>query len=181
MKETIRLGMTLLIITVIAAGILAVSNNLTKDKIAQIEMENSLGAITEIFDTADKFEALDQGRLDEIITTNPSVIEILEVYNGDSVSGYSIKTVTSGFDGGIVMVTGFSSDGDVVGVRLLEHTETPSLGGKAGDSAYTDLYIDKSAAEEITVEAISGATITSDAVQTGVNDAREVFNSNFAN
>lgn len=181
MKETIKLGLILLVITVVSAGVLAVSNNLTKDKIAQIEMEGSLGAIAEIFDSADKFEVLEQGMLDEIIAANPFVEEILEVYTGDSVSGYAIKTITSGFDGNIVMVTGFSSDGEVVGMRLLEHTETPGLGAKAEEPDYTDKYIGKTASEEITVEALSGATITSKAVEAGANDAREIFNSNFAN
>lgn len=181
MKETIKLGLILLTITVISAGILAVSNNLTAGKIAEIEMEGSLGAIAEIFESADKFENLDQGKFDEIVAENAFVDEILEVYTGDDVTGYAIKTITSGFDGNIVMVTGFSSDGEVVGMRLLEHTETPGLGAKAEEPEYTDLYVGKSASEEITVDVISGATITSKAVENGANDAREVFNSNFAN
>ena len=181
MKETIKLGLILLIITVVSAGILAGSNELTKDKIAQIEMEGSLGAITEIFDSADKFEAIDEAKFEEIVAANEFVEEILEVYNGDEVTGYSIKTNTSGFDGKIVMVTGFSSDGEVVGMRLLEHTETPGLGAKAEEPEYTDQYIGKSASEEITIEIITGATITSKAVESGANDAREIFNTYFGN
>ena len=181
MKETIKLGLILLIITVVSGGILAGSNELTKDKIAQIEMEGSLGAITEIFSEADKFEAIDEAKFEEIVAANEFVEEILEVYNGDQVTGYSIKTITTGYDGNIVMVTGFSSNGEVLGMRLLEHTETPGLGAKAEEPAYTDQYIGKSASEEITVEAITGATITSKGVQSGANDAREIFNTYFGN
>ena len=42
MKETIKLGVILLIITVVSAGVLAISNNLTKDKIAELEMAGAL-------------------------------------------------------------------------------------------------------------------------------------------
>ena len=181
MKETIKLGVILLIISVVSAGILAGSNELTKDKIAQIELEGSLGAITEIFSGADKFEAIDELEFEEIVAANEFVEEILEVYNGDEVTGYSIKTMTTGYDGNILMVTGFSSDGEVLGMRLLEHSETPGLGAKAEEPEYTDQYIGKSASEEIKVEALSGATLTSRGVQSGVNDAREIFNTYFAN
>lgn len=181
MKETMKLGLILLIITVVSAGILAVSNDLTKDQIAKIELESSLGAIAEIFDTADQFEPVDEGLFEEIATTYPFVEEILEICDGSGMCGYSIKTVTSGYDGRIVMVTGFTTDGEIVGVRLLEHSETPGLGARAEEPEYTDQYIGKSADEEIVVDGLTGATITSDAVQSGVNDAREIFNSNFAN
>ena len=181
MKETIKLGMILLIITAVSAGILAVSNNLTKDKIAQIEMEGSLGAITELFESADKFESLDEEKLDEIIESNPFVVEIFEAYEGDTVSGYAIKTITGGFGGDIVMVTGFSTDGNVSGIRLLDNAETAGIGSRAGEAEFTDLFVDKAAGEEIVVEALSGATITSNAVIAGANDAREVFNTQLSN
>lgn len=181
MKETIKLGMILLIITVISAGILAVSNNLTKGKIAEIEMEGSLGALKEIFESADKFEALENGKLDEIIDSNPSVSEIFEVYTGENVDGYAIKTTAGGFNGDIVMVTGFTSDGNLVGMRVLKHGETPGLGAKAAEPEFSDLFKGKSGAEEVSVEALSGATITTNAVLAGVNAAREVFNTHLSN
>ena len=181
MKETIKLGVILLIITAVSAGVLAVSNNLTKDKIAQIEMEGSLGAITELFESADKFEELDQAELSAIIDSNPTVVEIFEAYEGDDVTGYAIKTIAGGFGGDVVMVTGFSKDGSITGIRLLEHSETAGIGSRAGEPEFTDLFIDKPADEEVVVEALSGATITSKAVILGVNNAREVFNTQLAN
>lgn len=171
-----KLGMILLIIAVISAGVLAVSNNLTKDKIAEISMEGSLSALKEIFESADKFQALDQAQLDAIIDSNPSVTEIFEVYTGDSIGGYAIKTTAGGFAGDIVMVTGFTNDGNLVGMRVLEHGETAGLGAKAAEPEFTDLFKGKIAAEEVIVEVLSGATITSKAVLVGVNNAREVFN-----
>lgn len=181
MKETIKLGLILFIITVVSAGILAASNELTKDKIAQIEMESSLGAITEIFNPGDTFEEIDESKLEEIIAEMPSILEVLEVYTGDSIIGYVIKTVGSGYGGDVVVATGFSIEGEVVGIRLLEHSETPGFGARAEEPEYTDQYIGKSTDEEITIEGLSGATKTDTTVRAEVNEAREIFNAHFAN
>ncbi|MDR7857052.1 RnfABCDGE type electron transport complex subunit G [Tissierella sp.] len=181
MKETIKLGLILLIITVVAAGVLAVSNNLTKDKIAELEMEGSIGALKEIFGDMDKFAPLAQGQQNEIIAANSNVIEVFEAYSGDNIAGYAIKSKSKGFGGDIVMITGFANDGTVVGMQILEHSETPSLGSKAAEPEFTDKFRGKSTAEEIAVEAISGATITSKGVLSGINEAREVFNAQLSN
>lgn len=181
MKETLKLGLILLIITVVSAGILAASNELTKDKIAQIEMESSLGAITEIFNPGDTFEEIDETKLEEIIAEMPSILEVLEVYTGDIISGYVFKTVGSGYGGDVVVATGIFINGEVAGIRLLEHNETPGFGANAEKPEYTDQYIGKSTDEEITIEGLSGATKTDTTVQAEVNEAREIFNTHFAN
>lgn len=181
MKETIRLGLILFAITVVSGGILAGSNELTKEKIAQIEMESSLGAITEIFNPGDTFEEIEESKLEEIIAEMPSVLEVLEVYTGDSISGYVIKTIGSGYGGDLVIATGISTEGEVVGIRLLEHSETPGFGANAEKPEYTDQFIGKSVDEEITIEGLSGATKTDTTVRAEVNEAREVFNAHFAN
>lgn len=181
MKETIKLGLILFTITVVSAGILAGSNELTKDKIAQIEMESSLGAITEIFNPGDIFINVDESKLEEITTEMPSILEVLEVYTKDNISGYVIKTVGSGYGGDVVVATGFSMEGEIVGIRLLDHNETPGFGARAEEPEYTDRFIGKSADEEIIIEGLSGATKTDTTIRTEVNEAREVFNAYFAN
>lgn len=182
MKETIKLGIILLIITAVSAGVLAISNNLTKDKIAEIEMEGSIGALKEVFGDDKEFTALEEAKLKEIIEVDASVLEIFEVYNGENLEGYAIKTVTGGYGGDVVTLTGFSKDDkNVVGMRVLEHSETPGLGAKAEEPEFTERFAGKSTEEEVEVEALSGATITSKAVMFGVNNAREVFKTQLSN
>ena len=177
MKETIKLGIILLIITAVSAGILSVSNNLTKDKIAEIEMEGSIGALKEIFGEEKRFTALEESQLKEIIEADASVLEIFEVYNGENLEGYAIKTVTVGYGGDIVTLTWVSKDEqNIVGMKILEHSETPGLGAKAEEPEFTERFAGKSISEEVEVEVLSGATITSKAVMFGVNNAKEVFN-----
>lgn len=182
MKETIKLGLILLIITAVSAGVLGVSNNLTKDKIAELEMAGSIGSLVDIFGESKEFKALDQGKLDEIIASNGSILEIFEVHDGDSIFGYAIKTKSRGFgDTDLVIMTGFSNDGTVVGMRVLEHSETPGLGAKAEEPEFYEQFSGKSTDGDISVDGLSGATVTTDGVLAGVNTAREVFNTQLSN
>lgn len=182
MKETIKLGLILLIITVVSAGVLAISNISTKDKITEIEIEASLASIRDIFDENKEFKALDEIKLNDIKATNESILEIFEVYNGEELYGYAIKTKSKGFgDTDLVIMTGFLIDGNIVGMRLLEHSETAGIGSKAEEPEFTEKFVGKTADEEITVEGISGATYTTKGVLSGVNAAREVLNTLISN
>ena len=181
MKETIKLGLILFIITAVSAGVLAVSNNLTKDKIAEIAMEGSIEALKEVFGEDKNFKALDEGRFNEIKEANEAVEEIFEVYSGDSLSGYAIKAISKGFGGDLVTLTGFSIDGNVLGMRLVEHSETKGIGSKAAEPDFTDRFEGQDASDEITVDTISGATVTSKGVMAGVNEARKIFNDELSN
>lgn len=182
MKETLKLGIVLLIITVVSAGILAVSNNFTKDKIAQLAIEDSLAALQDIFGDGYEFRIMDADRQEEIITEEPAIVEILEAYSDEVLSGYAIKTVTGGYAGDLIVLTGISIDqGEVLGMKLLEHGETPTLGGKATQPEFEEKFPGKSIEEEVTVEGISGATVTSKGVMKGVNIARELYNNVLSN
>ena len=182
MKETLKLGIILLIITVTSAGVLAVSNNLTKDKIAQLDIESSLAALVEIFGDGYEFKIMDGEKQEVIIDENPSIIEILEAYDGETLAGYAIKTVTSGYDGDLIILTGISIEEDkVLGMKLLEHNETPNLGAKAAEPEFEERFPGKSLGEEVKVEGISGATTTTKGVLKGVNIARELYNEVLSN
>lgn len=177
MKETLKLGIILLIITVVSAGVLAMSNNLTKDKIAQIEIENSLSALKDIFGDGYDFKDMDANEQEKITSGNAEIVEITEVYKDEILSGYAIKTVSGGYSGNLIVLTGISVENDeIVGMRLLEHTETPTLGGKAEKPDYYNRFPGEDISEEVKVEVVSGATVTSNGVIKGVNTARDLYN-----
>lgn len=179
MKETIKLGLILLVISVVSAGVLAVSNNLTKDQIAAQAMAGSIAALDEIFGEGKEFKYSE--KQDAIIESNPAVVEVFEAYEGESLVGYAIKSITKGFAGDVMILTGFSTDSQVLGMRVLEHGETKGLGSRAADPEYTSLYVGKDANSEVVVDSISGATVTSKAVLSGVNAAREIFKGQLSN
>lgn len=181
MKETIKLGLILLIITAVSAGVLAMSNNLTKDKIAELEMAGSVGALKEIFGDEATFKPLDEGKLKDIKAANEAVVEIFEAYNGENLEGYAIKVISKGFGGDMTVLTGFLNDGTIAGTRLLEHSETKGIGSKASEPEFTDRFIGLPTDGEVQVEIITGATYSSNGVIAGVNAAREVLNTQLSN
>ena len=119
---------------------------------------------------------------------------IREVYKGET--GYVIKTVTHGYAGNITMLIGVSNDGAVTGLQVREMQETFGLGGEAmtdweflaqflnttgnvtvGTPGQTDAFssasgtTENSGGEEVYVDAITGATVTSKAIARSVNSA----------
>ncbi|WP_432664223.1 RnfABCDGE type electron transport complex subunit G [Wukongibacter baidiensis] len=186
MKEIVKLGIILLIVCVVAAGALAITNEVTKDQIAfQRNLANE-EARKSILPSAENFKPLEEDKLNEIVSKNNKVAEVFAGYKGDSVVGYTFKTLPSGYGGTVEVMTGIGMEGKVTGVRVGNHQETPGLGANAALPSFYDQYENKSAETEIAVtktepteenqiQAISGATITSDAVTAGVNIAIDTF------
>ncbi len=191
MNETLKLGLILLLITVISAGVLAVSNNITAERIAEADKIANEQAQKEILAEANEFRALDENRLNEIQNANSNILEISEAYSNGNLIGYTIKSVSSGYGGDVVMITGFSLEGKITGMKVLNHSETPGLGANSTKSYFSDSFKNKSVANELyagkdpsgesEVQALTSATITTNAVLAGVNAAREVFVSKLVN
>jgi electron transport complex protein RnfG len=192
MREIGRLSLVLFIISGIAALLLGATNYVTKDVIAeQIRLENEQARM-EVLSDAEEFTQMDQAEVSAAAQAlgfdNVEVIE--EVYQGISAGetvGYTFKSVPRGYGGEITVLTGISIDGTVTGMRVVSHTETPGLGAKATEEGFMAQFEDQSAASPLEViksgtpgqnevSAITGATITTQAVAQGVNYSIEMFN-----
>lgn len=184
MKETLKLGVILFLITAVAAGILAFANTNTEAKIAELEAQASNEARKAVLSEAETFEAIDQEKLDEIMKKNLNILEIYEALDSSqNTIGYVVKTSTGGYAGPIELVTGISLEGSITGMKVVKNTETPGLGTLAaeapfqdqfaGKSVETELEVVKSGAGDSQIQALTGATITSKAVTAGVNSAVE--------
>ena len=169
-KETIvayvlRLTVTLLLITGIVAAALAGVNAITKDAIAANQEKKTQDALAVVLPGV-------QGLSKQAVAADAGIVS--EVYA--SGNHYAVKVLPGGFDGEITMMVGIS-EGKVTGISVISHTETPGLGAvAAADSAKGEAFRSQFAGgDEFTVggnvDAISGATITSKAVTTGVNAA----------
>ncbi|MDD2446657.1 MAG: FMN-binding protein [Tissierellia bacterium] len=190
--KAVRYALVLLIVGVVAGGVLAYSNSLTAPIIAEQEKAGSFAAFQEIFTDADDFVAIDEALLSEIIAQHGTIQEILEVKSGDDIVAYVFNTISGGYGGGITTISGFNLDGTVEGIRITENSETPGLGTRVvDDPAYQESYIGKSISEELVLSGspasdsevllLSGATVSSQGVLNGVNDAREAFVNFLAN
>ncbi|HLR21989.1 MAG TPA: RnfABCDGE type electron transport complex subunit G [Tissierellaceae bacterium] len=185
MKETIKLGIILLLFTAVAGGVLALSNSFTEPIIAERQKEESLGAFFEMFADADDFEDIEESLLEEIQNNNDYVREIYEAKKGDETIGYALKVSSTGYDGEISTAVGINEDGTIAGIENISNTETKGIGTRIEDDEFTDSFIDKSTdselvavdspAEEDEVQLLSGATISTDGALKGINGAREVF------
>lgn len=116
---------------------------------------------------------------------------IISVHKADM--GYVIETSSYGYAGPITVLVGVNKDGKVTGIVVRDMQETPGLGGNAladadflaqflnktgsfaigtaGADAFSDATGEEATGEEIYVDGITGATVTSKAVARCVNSA----------
>ena len=99
-----------------------------------------------------------------------------------AVTGHVINSLSNNSYGGAVKISvGFDADGAITGVGIREINDTPGLGLKAKEAGFRDQYVGKNAdsltvtktgaSEDNEIDAISGATVTSNAVTNAVNAA----------
>ncbi|WP_425446569.1 RnfABCDGE type electron transport complex subunit G [Dethiothermospora halolimnae] len=187
MREIIKLGLILLLITSVAASILGLSNGLTEGKIEEVEAKASEEARKEVLPGTDSFKSIDDNKFKAIKDENDKILEVYKGMSDGSLAGYAIKTVTSGYGGDVEVITGISIEGKITGIKVVKHLETPGLGANATSADFQDQYKGISTDKEVVrvktnpskdneIQALTGATITSDTVTDCVNMARELFN-----
>jgi electron transport complex protein RnfG len=165
--ELLRVTLTLFVITAVTALLLGVVNLVTKDRIADLAANAHKEAMQTVL------------KADEYRTTNQSgglVTALTEAYNGDTLAGYCVDVTTSGFGGDIDLMVGVDTSDAVLGVKILNQSETPGVGTKAEESTFLNQYTGETGTINVTngenaIDAITGATITSKAVTKGVNAA----------
>ena len=165
-QYVLRLTVTLLAITGLVAAALAGVNAITKDAIAANQEKKTQDALALVLPDAGNLQKQE-------LTADAGIVS--EVYtDGQS---YAVKVLPSGVDGTITMMVGIA-DGKVTGISVISHTETPGLGAvAAAQNAKGEAFRSQFVGQEGTlsignqIDAMSGATITSTAVVTGVNAA----------
>lgn len=185
-KDMIKLGLNLLIISAVAALLLAFTNSITADTIAQRSEQANAEARKLVLSTAQDFEEVKDAKTD-----NSKGVEVSEIFEAKDASGntvgYTLKVLPSGYGGAIELMVGIDSvNGKVSGINVVSNSETAGLGAKATDPEFSDQYKEKPLEElsvikngtpgDTEIKAISGATITSSAVTNGVDAAIEVYN-----
>ena len=195
MKNMIKDAAVLLVITLFSGLILGVVYQITKEPIAKAEAEAARAAYAEVFPDASEFEPIEEAKTEEI-GEEPQWTEagfsgvyienVLEARDGNGTKMGYVLTVISheGYGGDITFTMGIGNDGTLNGISILKITETAGLGMRAEEdlkpqfagknvSAFT--YTKTGAASENQIDAISGATITTNAVTTAVNGGLYYF------
>lgn len=164
MKYILRLTLTLLLITAVVAGLLAFVNELTAGRIDELTRQKAEQAMREVL------PAQDYTPLDAALPQG-----VTEAYRaGDA--GYVVRVAPNGFGGAIDLMVGVKADGTVNGVAVIAHSETASLGANCTREEFRTQYAGGAGPFAVgqdggTIEALTGATVTSRAVTDGVNAA----------
>lgn len=188
MKRMMKDAAILFAITLIAGLLLGVVYEVTKEPIALQEAKRKNEACKEVFQDAVNFAALElsmpesENEEKKAATIN----EVSEAVAEDgTVLGYVFDITThEGYNGDIQFTMGIRMDGTINGISLLSIAETPGLGMKAeevlkpqfaGKNVGMFSYTKTGAVTSDQIDAISGATITTNALVNGVNTGLEFF------
>ena len=160
--------LVLTVIALVVAVLLSATYLLTKEPIEKRAEQAKVEARQKVLPLADYFEELDTQGAQNIDNA------FLGVADGQPV-GYIAQSTTTGYAGDVETIVGMDLEGQITGITVggSKFEETPGLGAKAKDAAFTDQFTAKQApvALKTDVDAITGATITSNAVIRGVNQA----------
>ncbi len=179
----------LFLITLFVGLLLGFSYEFTKGPIEEAKANKKQNTLKEVFESASRFELIDNnaalysGVTEEFDT---SVSEIYLAYSeADEVIGAVVESVGhGGYNGDIDLYVGITNDRTVSGVSLLSINETAGLGMKAGDVLVPQYkgrnvlefhFTQNGASAPDEIDAISGATKTTRAVNNAVNTALYVF------
>lgn len=183
MKETIKLTVRLFLITAIAGFVLAFANSFTSPVIKERERLQYEEALREVFADADKFETLEDGKLNSIKTKIKNIEKVEIAKKSDKTVGYVFKTLgKNGYGGDISMLMAINNENQIiVGFKVLKHSETPGLGSRVTTDEYAKSVIGNTVKEHLVknlnpeadndIQAITGTTISVNAVLNGLNAA----------
>lgn len=171
-KEMITPTLVLFIICLVVTGALALTYQVTKPIIEEINIRNANIARGEVLPQG-------EGSFSQI---NTELTEgVLEVYQADNKAGYVYTVRDKGFGGKMTIMVGISDKGEIAGVKVTAHTETPGLGTKAMTKDYLSQYLGKASVtrtnegDKTQIDAVTGATISSNAVFRGVEASLAQF------
>ncbi len=163
-KLTVTLGAICAVCALVLGGVYS----LTADQIKMNQMGEKMGAMKLVL-AADDY--------DEVSYTGADT-NILSAYKaGDAGYVLEVNCAANSFSGTLSIMVGVNSDGTVSGVEVLESAETSGLGAIAKeDASWRAQYVGKSGEVKVDkdggeITSISGATITSRGVSTGVTAA----------
>ncbi len=173
------------------ASVFLVSGNIaTRDAIDERLKEDLLQSLSQVIPD----NLYDNNLLDNILQVTDQKNHSIKIYRGfknSQVSALAWEISEQGFADEIKMIIGVDTDGKILGVRVIAHSETPGLGDKIEEKKsnwifdFNGLSLGNPPKAEWKVkkdggrfDAFSGATITPRAVVKGITESLEFFKAN---
>lgn len=186
-KQIIKNTLILVCITLVAGLALGLVHAITKEPIEEQHRIAKEKACKNVFSEADSFDTenqLDVSNSEEMLGGKYEGCSIDEAIpaldkNGNLL-GYALTvTCSEGYGGDITLMMGVTVDGTLNGIEFLSISETAGLGMNAKEPGFKDQFKNRAVGElKVTkndeplddeIQAISAATITSNAVTKAVN------------
>jgi len=167
-KDIIKPIAVLGAICLVVTALLAYINFVTAPIIAEASAKAEAKAQHEVLAEADAFEVITGAALPK------EVKKAVKAANG---SGYVFSLTVKGYGGDIELICGIKSDGTIESCQTLSHSETSGIGSRVvgNDSDYRHNYEGKTAETYESVDALSGATISSKAYKSAMKAAFEAY------
>ncbi|MGL4947582.1 MAG: RnfABCDGE type electron transport complex subunit G [Cetobacterium sp.] len=168
----VHYGLVLTLIASISAGILSVVNGATQKVIKENEKAAVNAARIMVLPKAVSFDEDDRIKVDNL------EFILGKGENGRPV-GYVVTVSEPGYAANIDFVLGIDRRGRVTGLNIIGSQETPGLGSKILDLEWQKKAIGKDSSYEFnkSADGFAGATISPNAVYTGIKKALKSFNS----
>ncbi len=156
MREGLRMAVTLLIIGGVCGGLLSAVNSYTEPIIEERQQREFLEALEGFFPEVEEAEEKEINDQKYFIAYDAAGNEIGVVAQARA-SGYGDEPIR--YDLAVDM------EGEIVGIRVVSHTETPGIGDFIAEEEWQEqqivgLTFDDEIAVDVDVDAISGATVT---------------------
>lgn len=184
-KKILKDTAVLLVITLVSGLLLGVAYEVTNPIITARKEEEKAASYRGVFAEAASFESREDllEQADGVLSGAGMKQEITDVMAAldasGNVIGYAMSISTNGSQGEIVIAYGYCVDGTSMGIEILTSSETSGLGSRASEPEFKDQFAGRkvesfsvvkgSASGDTQISAISGATITSNAVTDAVN------------
>ena len=171
-KDFVMPILVLSLLCLLVSGALAVGNRFTQPVIEEAAAQRMEIARREIIPQADGFELVDIGSLH---SEGGIPKTVSAAYRATNNTGFIFMTTTLGYGGEVKLICGINPEGKFIRAAVLAQTETKGFGTVVFDEPHAGQYSgrDKNGIEN--VAAISGATISSNALKKGIRDAFTAF------
>lgn len=185
-KTLIKDALILFVITTVAGLLLGVVYDVTAEPIARQQQKLKEEAYQAVFMDAQGFETFDASDAGSVLESagikaeDVTIEEVMTAMKDGKAAGY-VMTVTNheGYGGDIKLAMGIQTDGTVNGISFLSISETAGLGMKAKEAAFYEQFAGKKVEQFVytksgasggnEIDALTGATITTNAVTNAVN------------
>jgi len=185
MKEAIRYGFILTIVCIVASGLLAGVNRLTRPRIEELAGKEKRSSLKAVLPQAESFEE---------VKADDKILYYRAYDKNKNSVGTAFIASAKGYSSTIDTMVGMLNDGTINAITVLQQSETPGLGDRIKEvrDALTILdvlrgkkrnfslspwfqqqFSGKKMSEFSDIQAITGATISSKAVIDSVKEKAE--------